>query len=242
LILPPALSVIQSLLLKVKRGQTPFYRALRRIAKALAHSRLPTPLPVRLLYGFLYYVSSAAWALAVRAVIFFWWGPLFRSRCAAVGKRFRLERLPFLIGNPRIHIGDDVRFYGKVDIMSGYVFDEPTLRIGNRVVVGHACVFIVNREITVEDGVMIAARCIISDNDGHPRDSVARTQGSPPPQEDIKPVRICRNAWIADGCHIRKGVTIGEGAIVGVSSVVLKDVPAYCIVAGNPARVVGFTS
>jgi acetyltransferase-like isoleucine patch superfamily enzyme len=234
--------VIQSLLLKVKRGETPFYRALRTVGKGLLHSRLPMPPPMRLMYRFLYYLYSAAWALASWALTFFWREPLFRSRCTAVGKRFRLDRLPFLVGNPQIRIGDDVRFYGQVDIMSGRVFEAPVLHIGNRVVVGHGCVFIVNREITVEDGVMIAARCIISDNDGHPRDSAARAQRLPPPKEDIKPVRICRNAWIADGCHIRKGVTIGEGAIVGVSSVVLKDVPANCIVSGNPARVVGFTS
>ena len=39
-------------------------------------------------------------------------------------------------------------------------------------------------------------------------------------------------------CIILKGVTIGEGAIVGAGSVVTKDVPAWTVVAGNPARVV----
>ena len=39
-------------------------------------------------------------------------------------------------------------------------------------------------------------------------------------------------------CIILKGVTIGEGAIVGAGSVVTKDVPAWTVVAGNPAKVV----
>jgi galactoside O-acetyltransferase len=37
---------------------------------------------------------------------------------------------------------------------------------------------------------------------------------------------------------ILKGVTVGEGAVVGAKSVVTKDVPAWTVVAGNPARVV----
>jgi len=35
-----------------------------------------------------------------------------------------------------------------------------------------------------------------------------------------------------------KGVTVGEGAIIGVGSVVVNDVPAYCVAIGNPAKVV----
>lgn len=41
-----------------------------------------------------------------------------------------------------------------------------------------------------------------------------------------KPITICNDAWIGMNCIILKGVTIGEGAIVGAGSVVIKDVPA----------------
>lgn len=52
------------------------------------------------------------------------------------------------------------------------------------------------------------------------------------------PVIIGDNVWIGDKATILPGVTIGEGAVVAANSVVTKDVPAYSIVAGNPARVV----
>jgi galactoside O-acetyltransferase len=44
--------------------------------------------------------------------------------------------------------------------------------------------------------------------------------------------------WIGFGACILKGVRVGEGAVVGAMSVVTRDVPAYTVVAGNPARVV----
>jgi len=52
------------------------------------------------------------------------------------------------------------------------------------------------------------------------------------------PVVIANKVWIGFNASILKGVTIGEGAIVGACSVVTRDVPPFSIVAGNPARVV----
>jgi acetyltransferase-like isoleucine patch superfamily enzyme/coenzyme F420-reducing hydrogenase beta subunit len=52
------------------------------------------------------------------------------------------------------------------------------------------------------------------------------------------PVVIKEKAWLASGCTIMPGVTVGEGAIVGANAVVVKDVPDHAVVAGNPARVI----
>lgn len=54
----------------------------------------------------------------------------------------------------------------------------------------------------------------------------------------ISPVKICDKVWIGFNSIILKGVTIGEGAIIGSGSVVTKDVPPWTIVAGNPARII----
>jgi acetyltransferase-like isoleucine patch superfamily enzyme len=66
---------------------------------------------------------------------------------------------------------------------------------------------------------------IAEGDDGHPS-----TKGD---------VNIGHDAWIAHGVTILSGVTIGEGALVGAAAVVAKDIPAYAIAVGNPARVIG---
>lgn len=51
------------------------------------------------------------------------------------------------------------------------------------------------------------------------------------------PVHIGDNCWIGGGVTICPGVTIGENTVIGAGSVVIKDIPANCVAAGNPCRV-----
>lgn len=55
---------------------------------------------------------------------------------------------------------------------------------------------------------------------------------------DEKPVIIQDDVWIGSRVTILPGVKIGQGAVIGASAVVTKDVPAYAVVAGNPAKIV----
>jgi acetyltransferase-like isoleucine patch superfamily enzyme len=194
---------------------------------------------------FLYPMVRLIFDLQGQIAEFFRWAfsyfirePLFRARCASVGKRFRLFRLPYVMSHAEIRIGDDVNFFGKVDIMSGRIFDNPRLIIHDRVDIGHNVGFVVNKEIVIEDDVNVASGVRFMDSDAHPKDTQDRIADLPPKPEEIKPVRICKNAWIGQNVFILKGVTVGEGAIIGVNSVVITDIPAYSVAIGNPARVV----
>ena len=53
-----------------------------------------------------------------------------------------------------------------------------------------------------------------------------------------RPVHVGSNVWIGFDACVLPGVTIGDGAVIGARSVVTEDVPAYAVVAGNPAQVV----
>lgn len=54
----------------------------------------------------------------------------------------------------------------------------------------------------------------------------------------IKPIHLCKGSLVGMDSFIMPGVTIGEGAIVGAGSLVTKDVPAWTIATGRPAKVV----
>jgi len=228
---------LSQFVLKTKRAESPFYVALNRMAKLLLHASLPVPRFARPLLRVLYGLHWFLFEAARRTLTFFYREPLFRGRCASVGKRLQLTRLPYISGHTEIRLGDDVCLLGMLDVMSGRFLDRPQLIIQDRVVLGHQTLISVNRSVVIESDVMIADGCRISDNDGHPRDALQRAAKAPLQERDIRPVRIGRYAWIGRNCHIMKGVTIGEGAIIAANSVVISDIPPYCLAMGNPAEV-----
>jgi acetyltransferase-like isoleucine patch superfamily enzyme len=136
------------------------------------------------------------------------------------------------------HVGDDVYLGGKIFVVSGRVFDEPKLILKDRAAVGWGTAFTVNREVIVEEDAIVSLDCRISDSDGHCREADLRAAGVPPKPQDVRPVRISKHAWIGSGSHIMKGVTIGEGAVIGANSVVISNIPPYSLAMGNPAEVV----
>jgi acetyltransferase-like isoleucine patch superfamily enzyme len=230
--------VIDSFILKVKRKESPFFLFLYRLANRFRTSKLPLPRFVSPALGFLFSLHMILMAALRWIATYFYREPLFRGRCASVGKRFTLSKMPFVVGHARIYIGDDVNFFGRVDIFSGRIFDEPKLILHDRVDIGHGVTFVVNKEIVIEDDVNVASGATFMDTDSHPRDVDERIADLPPRPTEIRPVRICKYAWIGHGAAIQKGVTVGEGAIIGANSVVVTDIPAYCVAMGNPARVI----
>ncbi|WP_310589011.1 acyltransferase [Dyadobacter crusticola] len=91
-------------------------------------------------------------------------------------------------------------------------------------------------QITIGDNTLLGSGAVITDNDAHGiHPDFRNNQGA----IKAKPVHIAKDVFIGARSLILKGVTIGEGAVVGAGSVVSKDVPSMAIVAGNPARIVG---
>jgi acetyltransferase-like isoleucine patch superfamily enzyme len=231
------LDQINNFILSVKRGKTPLHRFIGNTLKNLTRPQIPRlPRVLRPPLRFLYELHSIVivicrWLLTVCYRL-----PLFQARCERVGRNLSIDGLPFVSGHVKIEIGDNVWLGGKVAILSGKMLDEPRLIIRDNAEVGWNVLISVNREVIIEEHVRVSYDCRITDSDAHPHEADLRAAGQPARPENIRPVRICKNAWIGNGTHIMKGVTIGEGAIIGANSVVMTDVPPYCLAVGNPAR------
>lgn len=109
---------------------------------------------------------------------------------------------------------------------------EGRIEIGDCVLISPGTHIVASEEIVIGSDTMIASNCYISDSDWH--DTYDRTAEL----GKHKPIRIGENVWLGVRVIVAKGVTIGENSIIGAGSVVTQDVPANCIAAGNPARVV----
>lgn len=118
---------------------------------------------------------------------------------------------------------------------------EPTFRcefgsnisLGARFFGNFDCVMLDCAPITIGDDVLIAPKVGLY-TANHALDDSERAAGAC----WAKPITIGDRVWIGGGVSIIGGVTIGEGAVIGAGSVVIRDVPPYTVVAGNPARVI----
>ena len=125
---------------------------------------------------------------------------------------------------------------GKNCVLGKSVFIDSGVVIGDNVKIQNFATLYLG--LTVEDGVYIGPSVTFT-NDKIPR--AINPDGSPKSASDwtlLKTV-IKRGASIGANATVLPGITIGEWAMVGAGTVVTKDVPAYAVVVGSPAKIVG---
>jgi serine acetyltransferase len=209
------------------------------LAKKILRFSIPVNWLTKPLFKVIYILHISVREFLSWLIRFFYFEPLFRSQCVKVGKSLWMEKLPYIVNNGKIIIGDFVRLSGKLTInFSTKVFTGPALTIGNNTFIGHNVTFSVAREIAIGNYCYIAGGVNIADNDGHPLEYQKRRDNFPPEKDSVKPVKIGNDVWVGRSAFILKGVTIGDRSVVGAGSIVIEDMPADCVVAGNPARVV----
>ncbi len=168
-----------------------------------------------------------------------------------------------IIRNPnpiRFDVEPEKRIYVKIGekcfLSANFIFESQKgyIEIGNNVQMNG--VMLISREkIIIEDNVTMAWNITIYDHNSHSIYWKHRQQDNEQTYNDFvsikntvinknwenvksAPIHIKSKAWIGMNVLILKGVTIGEGAVIGAGSVVTKDIPAWTVAAGNPAKVV----
>jgi UDP-2-acetamido-3-amino-2,3-dideoxy-glucuronate N-acetyltransferase len=145
---------------------------------------------------------------------------------------------------PDVILGNNVRIYAFVNLYGCEIGDDSRIgtfveiqkgaKIGKRVKISSHT--FICEGVTIEDNVFIG-HGVMFINDKYPR--ATNDDGGPQTEADwvCVPTIIKQGASVGSNATILCGVTVGEGAVVGAGSVVTKNVPAWSVVAGNPARV-----
>ena len=139
--------------------------------------------------------------------------------------------------NDPTYVQDLEELFGRklddVHILTPFICDFGNrVKFGKNVFINHSAIFSASGGIEFEDGVSLApgVRIATINHDFNERHT-KYTYGK---------VTIKKNAWLGIGVTVCPGVTIGEYAVVGAGAVVTKDVPAYAVVGGVPAKIIKY--
>lgn len=187
----------------------------------------------------------------------------FKPSPASLEKYVSIDSTTVILGglNLRFDAGNEDRKYVQVGkfgmIKADFIFESPKgfIQIGDNVHIGGAN--LISRErISIGNDVTMAWGITIYDHNSHSIHWEHRQNDNHQTYEDYHEfngrnvvnknwehvaaaaISIEDKVWIGFDVTILKGVTIGEGAVIGAKSVVTRDVPAWTVAAGNPARVV----
>lgn len=167
----------------------------------------------------------------------------FKAKGVKYGKNLRVIGKVNITGLGKIAIGKNfVMTSGEAinPISSNLrtaIFTEKNaeISIGNNVGMSSPRMWI-KESLTIGDNVKVGAGVLLIDTDCHPTDYLVRRNTN----EGTKsaPIVIEDDVWIGAQSIILKGVTIGARSIIGAGSIVTKSIPADCIAAGNPCKVI----
>ncbi len=197
---------------------------------------------VRLVSGCWYWLMPYRRTKALRRL-----GGAFRSAWVATdfrkcGKQVFFDRIGELRGSEYISVGDRTCFAEGIVLLAWDRYEaeqfHPEINIGNDCSFGAWNHITAIDRITVGDGSLTGKWVTITDN-AHGEMTFDALQLPPTQRKPHSkgPVTIGRNVWIGDKATILPGVTIGDGAIIAANAVVTRDIPAYSVAAGVPARV-----
>ena len=171
---------------------------------------------------------------------------ILRSYGIVLGKNIQIPgKVHWLIRGGKVCIGDNLYFSSGDAVnpigsnLQGAIYVEggASLTIGNDVGMSSTRMWI-HDSIKIGDHVKIGGCVLMADTDAHPIDFNVRRSSNKGTKS--APIVIEDDVWIGAHCIILKGVTIGARSIIGAGSIVTKSIPADCVAAGNPCKVIKY--
>lgn len=158
---------------------------------------------------------------------------VIRLRSCITGKFITVRGNPRIEAKGTINIGDNTKIWSHMGVTQLYAGPRAELKIGKNTFVNTGTILSASYHIVIGNNVQIANQVILMDGDFHGVDDRDVMKS---PREII----IEDDVWIATRAMILKGVRIGKGSTVAAGAVVTKNVPAYTLVGGVPAKIIRY--
>jgi acetyltransferase-like isoleucine patch superfamily enzyme len=136
-----------------------------------------------------------------------------------------------IAGRGEVVFGEGVTLVGTVTPLEFVSHEGARIMVGDSTFINYGSSISAFKLVTIGRHCLLGHYTLILDNNEHD----IRVHSRLPPS---KPVVIEDHVWIGSRVSILPGVRIGHHAVVGLGSVVAKDIPPYCVAVGNPARVI----
>lgn len=149
---------------------------------------------------------------------------------------------------PDVNVGPGTSIWHRAQVRTGAtigrecvigrdVFIDEGVRIGDRVKIQNLA--LVYHGVSVEDGVFIGPGAILT-NDRYPRAITASGDLARADDWQLSPIVLRHGCSIGAGAVVVAGIEVGRFATVGAGAVVTRNVPSHALVAGSPARRIGW--
>lgn len=145
----------------------------------------------------------------------------------------RLSGRAHIAGKGQLVLGEGVSFVGTVVPIELETYTNGRIEIGDHTFINYGSSIAARTSVKIGSHCHLGHYTFIMDNNQH---DLVRHMELPP----SAPVVIEDNVWIGSKAIILPGVVIGAQAVIGAGSVVTNDVPPFCVVAGNPARILRY--
>ena len=194
---------------------------------------------IRLYHGIIDYSVCTKIKYYWRVIYSYW----IQLEFGKVGRNVYIGKMSFLKGARYITLADNVSISERcvIEVYDSYQKQHftPILTIGTNSHIGDDGHITCINQVQIGNNVLMGRKVFITDN-AHGASDRNLLDSAPNKRPLISKgaVIIEDNVWIGEMVCIMPGVRIGGGSIIGANAVVTRDIPPYCVAAGNPARII----
>ena len=170
---------------------------------------------------------------------------IFCHKFNAIGIKSHVGTGVVCVGCKYISIGNDFNAGRNLKLEAWHYYRGHELNTIPEIIIKDHVTLMSDCQISAALSVQIGSGCLFGNNvfvtDNYHGTGLAEEGDISPLERPLyakAPVVIGNNVWIGRNVCIMPGVTIGDGSIIGANAVVIKDVPAYSVSAGVPAKII----